>query len=387
MAIFAAPMPMIPFFRTTLTGNESKYVNHVLQDADVLARKEFTNKCENWFRENHGLKNFFLTKSCTASLELAAIVLNIQPGDEVIMPSFAFVSCANAFALRGAVCVFVDVHPETMNIDEAGIERAITPKTKAIVTVNYASIACNYEAIKEIALRHGLYVVEDNAHGIGAKQGNQFLGTYGDISTFSFDHLKNITCIQGGGIAINNEELLEKFYVAYEFGTNRRSFFNGNADRYEWKGLGSNFPLAELNAAMLFSQLEETKAINEGFVTLWNNYYAVLQEMEQQGKIQLPKTPTGARYNGHCFYIKTRTPEERTDLLAYFNENGVAAQFHYTDLFNSEFGRKQGRYCGKGEYTVVGSRRLLRLPLYYAMPQSYLYQVVRVLRSFYESQL
>lgn len=387
MAIFAAPISMIPFFKTTLTGNESKYVNLALQDADVLTRKEFSNKCENWFKENHGLKNFFLTKSCTASLELAAIVLNIQPGDEVIMPSFAFVSCANAFALRGAICVFVDIHPETMNIDEAGIEKAITSKTKAIVTVNYASIACNYDAIKEIASRHGLYVVEDNAHGIGAKYEEQFLGTYGDISTFSFDHLKNVTCIQGGGIAINNEELLENFYVAYEFGTNRRSFFNGNADRYEWKGLGSNFPLAELNAAMLFSQLEEIETINGSFVNLWSNYYVVLGEMEHQGKIQIPKTPIGARYNGHCFYIKTRTPEERTNLLAYFNENGVAAQFHYTDLFNSEFGKKQGRYSGKGEHKVADSRRLLRLPLYYAMPQSYLYQVVQVLSSFYEAQL
>jgi dTDP-4-amino-4,6-dideoxygalactose transaminase len=378
-------MAMIPFFRTTLTGNEGKYVTYALQNADVLASREFTVKCEKWFNEHHTIKNFFLTKSCTDSLELAALVLNIQPGDEVIMPSFAFVSCANAFALRGATCVFVDIHPQTMNIREDEIEKAITAKTKAIVTVNYASVACNYEAIKSVAAKHGLYVVEDNAHGIGAKQGGRFLGTFGDISTFSFDHLKNVTCIQGGGIAINNEALLERFYVAYEFGTNRRAFFKGNADRYEWKCLGSNFPLAELNAAMLYAQLEEIASINSSFTSSWGNYYERLMPLQNDKKIRLPEILSGAEHNGHCFYIKASNPEERSNLMLYLQRNGVAAQFHYTPLHTSAFGSKTARTLHQQQGTFE-TTCLLRLPLYYGLSETDLQKVTELIYKFYNNR-
>jgi dTDP-4-amino-4,6-dideoxygalactose transaminase len=375
-------MAVIPFFKPTITGNEAEYVNQVLFSSDTIARKQFTTKCEKWFAENHGVKNFFLTKSCTHALELAALILEIQPGDEVIMPSFAFVSCANAFALRGATCVFVNVHPGTMNIDENDIEKAITPKTKVIVTINYASISCNYPAIKEIASKYGLYVVEDNAHGIGAKKDGNFLGTFGDISTFSFDHLKNITCIQGGGIAINNEEFLEKFYLAYEFGTNRRSFFKGKVDRYEWKGLGSNFPLAELNAAMLYSQLENIVTINASFVKAHKVYESRLGMLQTLRKIRLAEKDINSEHNAHCVFVKTNTPQERNKLADFLQANGVGAQFHYTNLHDSEFGKTVGRF-----YDNVSSEAncLLRLPVYYSITQEEVERVVQLMYDFYSN--
>lgn len=373
-------MASVPFFKTTITGHEGKYVSELLRTADNIERKYFTARCEEWFAQNHGIKNFFLTKSCTHSLELAALVLNIQPGDEVIMPSFAFVSCANAFALRGAKCVFVNVHPGTMNIDENDIEAAITAKTKAIVTVNYASVACNYPFIKQIAAKYGLYVVEDNAHGIGAKQNDTFLGTFGDISTFSFDHLKNVTCIQGGGIGINNEQLLERFYVAYEFGTNRRAFFKGNTDRYEWTGLGSNFPLSELNAAVLYSQLELVEDINSRFVAACEKYRVGLHDLSFGGAIKLPVLPNGCHYNGHCFYIVVADKKQRDKLVAYLTENGANAQFHYTELHESSLGKDIGRTATN--VTCIGAT-LLRLPVFYSITETQIQSVTESLYRFF----
>jgi dTDP-4-amino-4,6-dideoxygalactose transaminase len=374
---------MIPFFRATLTGNEGTYINRVLENANAFAAKEFTQKCEQWFKEHHGIPHFFLTKSCTASLELAALVLDIQPGDEVIMPSFAFVSCANAFALRGAVCVFVDVSPN-MNLDEKKVEAAITRKTKAIVTVNYAAVACNYAVLKEIAQRHNLFIVEDNAHGTGAKHNNDFLGTFGDIATFSFDHLKNITCGQGGGIALNNKSLLERFYVAYEFGTNRRSFFNHQADRYEWKSLGSNFPLSELNAAMLLAQLEECHTINARFVQLWNEYFEALAPLAEKEKFVLPQMTSENRHNGHCFYLKTRTAAERNELITFLQNKHINAQFHYTTLHGSTFGKIVGRFIGNDDFTTHHSATLVRLPLFYSMKNEEVATVVSAITDFYK---
>lgn len=373
---------MIPFFKTTITGNEQKYLQAILEADDGFAQKEYLLKSERWFRENHGLENFFLTKSCTHSLELAALLLNLQPGDEVIMPSYAFVSCANAIALRGATCVFVDVHSDSMNIDETQIEAAITPHTKAILTLNYAGVACNYEAILSIAKNHGLLVIEDNAHGIGAKYKGRFLGTFGDVSTFSFDHLKNVTCVQGGGMAINNPALFERFYITYEFGTNRRAFFKGDGDRYEWKGLGSNFPLSELSAAILLPQLEIVKKINSSFVSNWNLYSERLSGLAKKGNIKLRAIPKGFEHNGHCFFIKTRTAEERTALIDYLEKNDIQAQFHYTPLHSSEFGKKSGRFVGH-DMTSAESRTILRLPLFYGMTALDVETVVEKINEFY----
>lgn len=372
----------IPFFKTAITGEEQKYISQTLADGKFFAERPFVAKCETWFAENHGLSNFFLTKSCTHSLELAALALDIKTGDEVIMPSFAFVACANAFALRGANCIFIDIHPDGMILDESKIEAAITNKTKAILTLNYAGVACNYEAIKRIADKHQLYIIEDNAHGVGAKQGDKFLGTFGDISTFSFDHLKNISCGQGGGIALNNENLLENFFVHYEFGTNRRNFFKGKADRYEWKNLGSNFPLSELNAAMLYSQLENSQKINGRFVELWNLYKDALADLQTQGKITLPSPATDSFHNAHCFFIKTEDEQERNALVKFLTTKEISAQFHYTPLHSSEFGLKAGRFSGGDFFTTSESKRLLRLPLYYNMSNEELETVVAALLSF-----
>ncbi len=375
----------VPFFRTAITGDEEQYVHQVLHDGNSFAEKNFISKCENWFAENHGLNNFFLTKSCTHSLELAALTLGIETGDEVIMPSFAFVACANSIALRGATCVFVDVEPNTMNIDAAKIEAAVTPKTKAILTINYSGVACDYTAIKNIAQKHQLFVIEDNAHGTGAKQGENSLGSFGDISTFSFDHLKNISCGQGGGIAINNEKLLENFFVHYEFGTNRRNFFKGKENRYEWKNLGSNFPLSELNAAMLFSQLENIAKINGRFVQLWNLYFEKLSVLQTQNNIRLPKLSTDSHHNAHCFFMKAKNEEERDALICFLTAKEVSAQFHYTPLHNSEFGLTAGRFNGNDEFTSTESKRLLRLPLFYNMTDAELNHVASNVLEFYEA--
>lgn len=375
--------PTIPFFKTTITGNEQKFVQDYLQSSDNASQKKYTALCLDWFKTSYGLEEFYLTKSCTHALELAALVANIQPGDEVIMPSFAFVSCANAFVLRGAICVFVDIRAEGMMMDESKIEAAITPKTKAILTLNYAGVAQDYSAIKAIAQKHNLLVIEDNAHGLLAKQNGQLLGTFGDISTFSFDHLKNITCGQGGGIAINNSALLERFYLAYEFGTNRRSFFNHQANRYEWKAIGSNFPLSELNAAMLYGQLTKGNDINAAFVRGWNQYFSSLKPLQEQGLIQLPQLKTTDEHSGHCFYIKVKDKEMRKALIDFLGEQNIIAQFHYVPLHSSAFGEKVGRFLGEDKFTTMESTRLVRLPLFYTITPQEIEEVVQKIIDFY----
>ncbi len=374
----------IPFFKSTFTGDEPEVFQQLFKAPDSFAKKEFTAKCEKWFVENHGLKNLYLTKSCTDSLELAALVLGIKESDEVILPSYSFVACGNAFALRGAKCVFVDIHPDTMNIDETKVETAVTPKTKAILTLNYASISCNYEALRKIARKHNLFILEDNAHGILAKdEQKNYLGTFGDISTFSFDHLKNVTCGQGGGIAINNEKLLKNFFVHYEFGTNRRSFFKGESNRYEWKNIGSNYPISELNAAMLFVQLQRAHEINSRFLKLWDLFHDELYELHIKRKIKLPVLPKGVHHNAHIFFIKTNSANERNDLLEFLLQKGIGAQFHYTPLHISEFGKQAGIFSGKDVYTSEESKKLLRLPLFFGMTEEEVKYVVECLKNFY----
>lgn len=373
----------ITFFKTTITGTEINFVLEYLQSADSASLKKYTALCVEWFKTQYGFDEFALTKSCTHALELAALVADIQPGDEVIMPSFAFVSCANAFALRGAVCVFVDVRPNGMMMDETKIEAAITTKTKAILTLNYAGVAQDYSVIAHIAKKHNLLVIEDNAHGLLAKQNGRLLGSFGDISTFSFDHLKNITCGQGGGIAINNPALLERFYLAYEFGTNRRSFFNHQANRYEWKAIGSNFPLSELSAAMLYAQLLESENINAAFVRSWDQYFSALKPLQQKRLIELPLVKSTDDHNGHCFYIKVKDKETRKALIDYLTEKDIIAQFHYVPLHSSEFGQKVGRFSREDEFTTKESARLVRLPLFHSITAQEIERVVQEINNFY----
>jgi dTDP-4-amino-4,6-dideoxygalactose transaminase len=375
----------IPFFRNTITGNELSNITQVINESGAFSTKKFALKCEQWFTQNHGVKNMFLTKSCTASLELAVMVIDIKPGDEVIMPSFAFVSCANAVALRGGTCVFVDIHPENLTLDETKIEVAITPKTKAILTLNYAGSACAYERITEIAKKHKLFIIEDNAHGIGARYRGQYLGTFGDISTFSFDHMKNIGCGQGGGIAINNDKLLDKFFVSYEYGTNRRAFFRGETEKYEWQGIGSNYILPELNAAMLYTQLEQLEIVNGSFRNQWNLYRELLDRLKQDGIIELPTPLSGIEHNAHCFYIKTRNLMERNELIKHLEQSQIYAQSHFTALHTSHFGKTAGRFVGPDNFTTNDSERLLRLPLYYGISDEDVKRVSDQIYRFYNS--
>ena len=373
----------VPFFKTTIIGDEQKYVTDVLSRSGSFFEKSYIQKCEQWVSYQWGIQHFFLTKSCTQSLELAALILDIKAGDEVIMPSFAFVSCANAFALRGATCVFVDIHPDTMNIDESKIEEAITHRTKAILTLNYGGVSCDYHAIKAIAKKNNLYIVEDNAHGAGAKYGDEFLGSFGHISTFSFDHLKSINCGQGGGIAINDASLLDKFYIHYEFGTNRRSFMMGKNDRYEWHDLGSNYPLSELNAAMLYTQLEHSHLINQSLMRAWNYYYTALSSLAADRKIVIPKVRPENKHCGYNFYITAEDVNQRNSLMKFLSEKQINAQFHYSPIHKTNFVKLHGRFSGSDQNTIRESNRLLRLPLYYAITNEELEYVVEMIKEYY----
>lgn len=377
----------IPFFQISITGKETTNVDGILKNGQNFAANGYIEKCERWFIENHGLKNFYLTKSCSQSLELAALILNLKENDEVIMPSYALVACGNAFALRGAKCVFVDIDKATMNIDATKIEAAISPKTKAILTINYAGVGCNYDEILRIKNKHNLYLIEDNAHGTGAKWQSKFLGTFGDISTFSFDHMKSISCGQGGGISINNERLMPQFFISYESGTNRQSFFRNETNKYEWKGLGSNYRLSELNAAMLFAQLESEKEIIETLGIRWKKYYNAFKALAEKDKIEIAETSNNANHNSHCFYIKTGNINERNALIKFLAERDIQAQFHYVPLHSSEYGKRWGRFVGEDKYTTAESERLLRLPLYFNMTDEEQARVISGVEGFYATEV
>jgi dTDP-4-amino-4,6-dideoxygalactose transaminase len=377
-------MHAVPFYKTTHSKNEQKYITELLNNSSEFLSRPYSSKSIEWIKDRFQFQNFFLTKSCTQSLELAAILLDIKADDEVILPSYAYVACASAFVLRGAKCVFVDVEQGTMNIDADKIEAAITSNTKAIVTINYSGISCNYELISAIASKHNLFVIEDNAHGFLSKYQNKFLGSFGDISTFSFDHLKNITCGQGGAIAINNPTLLEKFSIHYEQGTNRIQFSLGKAPNYEWKNVGSNYILSELNAAMLFAQLEETDAIVEKFKTNWNLYVELLKNLEITGSVSLPQVPNDCEINGYNFYIKTESADERKRLISHLKEKQITAQFHYVPLHSSSFGKSVGKFSGLDKHTSMESEKLLRLPHYFDMNEDEINYVVNAITEFYQ---
>ncbi len=355
---------VIPFFRPTIIHGEWDYLREIDSHPDLLREKEFSNKVLNILKEYLG-REVFLTKSCTQALELSAVLCDIKPGDEVIMPSFGFVTCANAFVANGARMVFTDVKPDTMNIDEKLITNAITSRTRVIVTINYSGVGCEYDDIKKIAQKNNLLLVEDNAHGILAKYKGQFLGTFGDASAFSFDHLKNITCGQGGAISVNDKMPDKRLEYYYEFGTNKAEFMRGEAGNYEWKSRGSNFYLSEILSAFLYAQLLNAESIISKFKSHWNGYITRLKELEEKGLIQLPVVPPHCEHNAHNLFIKTRDLEERTSLMAFLKSQGIFATFHYVPLHSSEFGRQNGRFHGEDKHTTKESERLLRLPLYY----------------------
>ncbi|HEX7065745.1 MAG TPA: dTDP-4-amino-4,6-dideoxygalactose transaminase [Bacillales bacterium] len=375
---------MIPFNRPAVTGNEKGYIRVAIENRKLSGGGEFTKKCTCWLEEQLGCKQAFLTASCTDALEMSAILADIQPGDEVIMPSYTFVSTANAFALRGARIVFVDIRPDTMNIDETLIEPAVTDRTKAIVVVHYGGVACEMETIKKIAGKHGLLVIEDAAQAVMSTYHGQTLGTIGDLGTFSFHETKNYTSGEGGALLVNNEHFAERAEIVREKGTNRSQFFRGQVDKYTWVDIGSSFLPGELNAAYLYAQLENADDINNDRMNSWYDYAGRLGPLKEAGHIELPSVPEYCRHNAHMFYIKAGSLRERTALIDYLKRQGIMAVFHYVPLHSSPAGRQFGRFHGEDRFTTIESERLLRLPMYYGLAAADIEYITDQIRSFYQ---
>lgn len=357
---------MIPFNAPPVVGTEIDYMQSAIESGKLCGDGDFTCRCQQWMERAFGCAKVLLTPSCTASLEMAAILLDIQPGDEVIMPSYTFVSTANAFVLRGAKIVFVDVRPDTMNIDETCIEAAITPQTRAIVPVHYAGVACEMDTIMAIAKKHNLFVVEDAAQGVMSTYKGRALGTMGHIGCFSFHETKNYTAGgEGGGALINDRSLVERAEMIREKGTDRSQFFRGQADKYTWRDIGSSYLMSDLQAAYLWAQLDAADRINERRLAIWQTYYDALLPLADTGRIVLPSIPDDCIHNAHMFYIKLRNIDDRSALIAWLKEADILAVFHYIPLHNCPAGKKFSVFHGEDRYTTRESERLLRLPLFY----------------------
>lgn len=375
---------MIPFNVPPCVGNEEKYIAQAIANHKLCGDGEFTKKCNAKLEQMTGTAKALLTTSCTHATEMAAILSKIQPGDEDIMPSYTFVSTANAFVLRGATAVFVDIRPDTMNIDETKIEEAITEKTKAIVPVHYAGVSCEMDTIMAIAQKYDLKVIEDAAQGIMSTYKGKPLGTIGDYGCFSFHETKNISMGEGGALLIANPADIETAEIVREKGTNRSKFFRGEIDKYSWVEAGSSYLPSELNAAYLWGELESAEEIYKNRMDTWQYYHSQLENMEKNGKIKRPVIPENCVHNAHMYYIKAKDLDERTRLLAYLKENGVSAVFHYIPLHSAAAGIKYGRFFGEDQYTTKESERLLRLPLYYGMKEEDREKVVRCVEAFYK---
>ena len=373
---------MIDFNRPAFTGKEFEYIRDAVERGMLCGDGIYTKKCSAWMEERFHVGHVMLTTSCTHALEMAAFLADIQPGDEVIMPSYTFVSTADAFVLRGARIVFVDIRPDTMNIDEKLIEQAITDKTRAIVPVHYAGVACEMDTIMEIAGRHDLKVVEDAAQGVDAYYKGKALGTIGDFGCYSFHETKNYTMGEGGAILFNGEQYLEKAEILREKGTDRSKFFRGQVDKYRWMDYGSSYLPSEMNAAYLYAQLEECDKINRKRHQVYDGYHERLEDLEKQGKIQRPVVPEGCVHNAHMYYIKVKDIAVRTRLIAYLRENGIAPAFHYVPLHSSPAGEKFGRFHGKDVYTTKESERLLRLPMFYDLSMDDVDYIAEKIREF-----
>ena len=362
---------MIPFNKPPYTGLEDKYVFESMRSNKISGDGKFTHLCQEWFEAHTGAKRTLLTPSCTQALEMAAILLNIEPGDEVIMPSYTFVSTANAFVLRGAAIVFVDVRPDTMNIDETLIEAAITSRTKVIVPVHYAGVACEMDVIMDIASRHNLYVVEDAAQGMMSTYKGRPLGSFGHMGAYSFHETKNYTSGgEGGLLIINDEAFAERAEVIREKGTNRSQFFRGMIDKYTWVDLGSSYLPSELQAAYLWAQLLSAKEINLNRKTTWDRYYQKFSEFSFSAEIELPNIPEDCKQNAHMFYVKVKNLSTRGAILNKLNEYGVTAVFHYVPLHSAPAGRNYGRFNGIDNFTTRESEKLLRLPIWFGMSEA-----------------
>ena len=377
-------MEKITFNKPVVTGKEISYLKSLFNNSHFAGDGEYTKKCENWLSSQTNSISAHLTTSCTDALELSGLLLDLKAGDEVIVPSYTFVSTASAFALRGARIKFVDIEKKTMNIDVKAIEQAINPKTKAIVVVHYAGVGCEMDAIVKLASKHNLLVIEDAAQAIHSTYKGKSLGAIGDLGTFSFHQTKNIQCGEGGALLVNRESFSENAEILREKGTNRQQFIRGQVDKYSWRKLGSSFLPSELNSAFLYAQLLESEQITHKRIKLWNKYNERLDELK--GYIELPFIPNECEHNAHMFYIKTKDIDERTKLTQFLNNNNIQSVFHYIPLHSSIAGLKYGDFVGNDINTTRESERLLRLPLYFDLSEDQVHLVCDKVKKFYKGK-
>jgi dTDP-4-amino-4,6-dideoxygalactose transaminase len=371
----------IQFNRPYMTGKELHYIAEANDYCILAGDGPFTKRCNRRIEENSGCAKALLTHSCTAALEMAALLMNIQPGDEIIMPSYTFVSTANAFVLRGGVPVFVDIRKDTMNLDERLIESAITPRTKAIVPVHYAGVACEMDAMMDIARRHGLKVVEDAAQGVMASYKGRALGSLGNLGAFSFHETKTIMSGEGGALLVNDPELSTRAEIIWEKGTDRGRFSRGEVDKYTWQEVGSSFLPGELVAAFLWAQLEEADRITQERLIIWQHYHDLMEPLEARGMLRRPIVPEGCRHNAHMYYVLLAPGIDRQNVLDELRRNGIGAVFHYVPLHSSPAGKRHGRAHGPLAVTLDQSARLIRLPLWIGLTEHLQDRVVAVLKA------
>lgn len=374
---------MINFNIPPKVGKEEQYISEAIQNGKICGDGAFTKKCNAWIEKKTGTSKALLTTSCTHATEMAALLANIEPGDEVIMPSYTFVSTADAFVLRGAKAVFVDIRPDTMNIDENLIEEAITDKTKVIVPVHYAGVSCEMDTIMDIARKYHLLVIEDAAQGVGSTYKGKALGAIGDYGCYSFHETKNFSMGEGGALLVKDKKNVERAEIIREKGTNRSQFFRGQIDKYTWVAAGSSYLPSELNAAYLWAQLENEDVIFNDRMKSWKLYYELLKPLAEKGYIDLPVIPDGCTHNAHMFYVKAKNLEERTRLLNYLKEKDINAVFHYIPLHSAPAGKKYGIFVGEDRYTTKESERLLRLPMYYGLKASDIEYIVESIKEFW----
>ena len=375
---------MINFNVPPYIGKEQDYIKQAIESHKICGDGEFTKKCNKWIEDTMGSSKALLATSGSTALDMAAILTEVGPGDEVILPSYTFVSTANAFVLRGASLVFVDIRPDTQNIDEKLIEDAITEKTKVIVPVHYAGVGCEMDTIMDIAKRHGLLVVEDAAQGVYAFYKGRGLGSIGDYGCFSFHETKNYSMGEGGALLIRDEDKTDRAEIIREKGTDRSKFLRGAVDKYTWVDMGSSYLPSELNAAYLLAELEEADTINNDRLASWNAYYELLSPLAEEGRIVLPVIPEECTHNAHMFYIKTKDIEERTALTAFLKENGIGSAFHYVPLHSAPAGSRFGRFHGEDRYTTNTFERLLRLPMYYGLRPEEVEYIADTIKKFYK---
>lgn len=375
---------MIKFNVPPYLGKEPEYIKQAIKNQKICGDGDFTKKCNTWIERQTGASKALLTTSCTHAIEMAALLTDIHPGDEVIMPSFTFVSTADAFVLRGAKAVFVDVRPDTMNIDEKLIENAITEKTKAIVPVHYAGVGCEMDVIMDVASRYKLYVIEDAAQGVMSTYKGKSLGSIGDYGCYSFHETKNYSMGERGALLIRDVANIEAAEIIREKGTNRSKFFRGQIDKYTWVEAGSSYLPSDMNAAYLWAQLEQADIINEDRLVCWKRYNEGLKPLAEKGRIELPFIPEHCQHNAHMYYIKAKNLDERTRLITFLKENDILAVFHYIPLHTAPAGIRYGRFSGLDIYTTTESERLLRLPLYYGLKTEEIDYIIDKIYKFYK---